>query len=144
METTAPAHSRPQLSQKGEGARAGVSLSKHHTQIATHTPHPARTHEQHNETMSPPADLGGGGGGAAGGGGASGGASRQRFATRGHRYVTRRAGGGAGATRAGGAADAYDEQALATVAAGLQPAQLSKNERQLFGGGKMRLYLQAR
>jgi hypothetical protein len=96
--------------------------------------------------MSSPAELGNGDAGpgaadAAGGGGAS----RQRFVTR-HRYVTRRAGGGGGtrAAAGGGGEAPVDAQALATVAAGLQPAQLSKIERQLFGGAKMRLYLQAR
>ncbi len=68
-----------------------------------------------------------------------------------HRYVTRGrprrggagAGAGAGAGGTRGAAVA-DEKALATIAAGLHPAQLSKPERQLFAGAKMRLYLQAR
>jgi hypothetical protein len=77
------------------------------------------------------AGPGGGGGGAR--------ASRHRYATRGGRFTGR---GGAGG--AGGAASQADETALATIAAGLQPAQLSKPERQLFGGAKTKLYLKAR
>jgi hypothetical protein len=78
----------------------------------------------------------------AGGGGAR--ASRHRYATRARPGGRFTGGGAAGAGGAGGAASQADETALATIAAGLQPAQLSKPERQLFGGAKMKLYLKAR